>query len=159
VRVAETARWAEVIILAVPFPALDDVIREMGEGVNGKAVVDVTNLSTPDTASIIGTNSGAEDLQRKIPGAKVVKALNMVFSNYVEKGRIGGQQLTFFAAGDHKESKGKTLEMGRGLGFDPVDAGPLSNSRLLEALGNLNIQLGHTIGWNHGFRLVREESG
>ena len=67
------------------------------------------------------------------------------------------QQLTFFVAGDDEGAKGRALELGRDLGFDAVDAGPLANAKLLEALGNLNIQLGYSqkLGTDIGFRLVR----
>lgn len=155
--VGETARWAETIVLAVPFAALDETLKEMGEGVNGKTVVDVTNLYTPEMMAAVGSKSGAEVLQGKAPRAKVVKALNMHFAKNMASGRIRDQQLTFFVAGDDKDAKGRALELGRDLGFDAVDAGPLANAKLLEALGNLNIQLGYAqgLGSDIGFRLVR----
>ncbi len=155
--VSETARWADMIILAVPFPALDETVREMGQGMNGKTLVDATNLYTSEMMAAAGSESGAEGLQRKAPGAKVVKAFNMHFAKNMESGHVGGEQLTLFVAGDDKEAKGKTLELGRDLGFDPVDAGPLANAKLLESLGNLTIQLGFAqgLGTDIGFKLVR----
>lgn len=103
---------------------------------------------------------GAGLLQSKAPSAKVVKALNMHFAKNMDTGRIGNQQLTFFAAGDDKDAKARTLELGRDLGFDPVDAGPLENARLLESLGNLTIKLGFAQGMETsiGFGLVRMQS-
>jgi len=46
--VRQTAAWAEVVFLAVPFGALDDTLRGAGDAVNGKVLVDVTNALTPD---------------------------------------------------------------------------------------------------------------
>jgi predicted dinucleotide-binding enzyme len=46
--VRETGQWAEVLVLAIPYGAVDDALRELGEGVNGKTIVDVTNALTPD---------------------------------------------------------------------------------------------------------------
>ena len=155
--VGETAKWAELVVLAVPFQATDEALKAMGDGIVAKPLVDVTNLYTPEMMAAVGSRSGAEELQRKAPGAKVVKAFNTHFAKNMETGRIGDQQLTFLAAGDDREAKAKVLELGRDLGFDAVDAGPLANSKLLESLGNLNIQLGYSLGLGTGigFRLVR----
>ena len=48
------------------------------------------------------------------------------------------------------------LELGRGIGFDAMDAGPLRNARQLEALGYFNIQLGYVLGngTDTGFKFV-----
>ena len=158
--VVETAKWAELIILAVPFKALDDAVKEMGESANGKPLVDVTNLYSPEMLAAVGSKSGAEVLQEKAPKSKVVKAFNTHFAKNMARGHIGNEQLTFFVAGNDKDAKAKTLELGKDLGFDPVDAGPLTNAKLLEALGNLNIQLGYALGLGAdiGFRLVRAKT-
>ncbi|MDG6926352.1 MAG: NAD(P)-binding domain-containing protein [Nitrososphaerota archaeon] len=155
--VRETASWAEVIILAVPFNALDNVLDEMGDGANGKVLVDATNVYTLEMMSVVGSKSGAEILQGKAPGARVVKAFNSHFAKNMETGHIAGQQLSFFIAGDDKEAKQKVLELGSDLGFDPVDCGPLQNAKLVESLGNLGISLGYGMGMGQdiGFKLVR----
>jgi 8-hydroxy-5-deazaflavin:NADPH oxidoreductase len=158
VEVRETGQWAEVIVLAVPYGAIDDAIRELGDGLHGKIVVDVTNVLTPDYQLAVGfTTSGGEVLQRKVPGAKVVKAFNTLFSSRMDSGVLEGQPITVFAAGDDATAKQHVMEMARDIGFDAVDAGPLQNARLLEPLGFLNIQLGFGLGLGTdiGFRLVR----
>src|SRR5687768_12310600 len=72
--VAETAAWGEVIILAVPFGAVEDALRTMGDAVDGKVLIDVTNALDENMGLAIGcTTSGAEELQTKARGAKVVK--------------------------------------------------------------------------------------
>jgi predicted dinucleotide-binding enzyme len=155
--VAEAAHWAEILVLAVPFEAVDDSIKEMGDGVKGKPLVDATNITRPEGLARIGSKSGAEYIQSKAPHAKVVKAFNTHFSKNMDTGRIKGEPLAFLVAGDDKDAKAKALRLGRDIGFDPVDAGPLANAKLLESLGILGIQLGYPLGLGTGigFRLVR----
>src|SRR5690242_8082569 len=87
--VREAAAWAECIILAVPFTALDDVIREIGDALNNKIVIDVTNALTPSFELAIGfTTSDAEELQKKTAAARVVKAFNMVFAEHMDTGQV-----------------------------------------------------------------------
>ncbi|MBI2578322.1 MAG: NAD(P)-binding domain-containing protein [Candidatus Aenigmarchaeota archaeon] len=153
----ETASWGDVIILAVPFSEVDNALREMGDAVNGKTFVDVTNVLTPDFKLALGFNtSGAEELQKKAPKAKIVKAFNTVFAGNMSTGKVKGEKLTLFVAGDDHAAKQHVLELGQDIGFDAVDAGPLQNARWLETLGYLNIQLGYTLkmGTDIGFRLV-----
>jgi predicted dinucleotide-binding enzyme len=155
--VRATAAWGEILILAIPFGAIDDALHEMGDAVYGKVLLDVTNALTSDYQLALGcTTSGAEELQRKAPKAKVVKAFNTVFAKNMSTGKVKGEKLTLFVAGDDKSAKDLVLSAGRDIGFDPVDAGPLKNARWIETLGYFNIQLGLTLkmGTDIGFRLV-----
>jgi predicted dinucleotide-binding enzyme len=155
--VRETAAWAEVVILAVPFGAIDSAIQAAGAALDGKTLVDVTNALTPAMELAVGfTTSGAEELQRKSPKSRVVKAFNTVFAQHMETGRLGDQPLSAFVAGDDERARGEVLELARGIGFEPVDSGPLRNARLLEPLAYLNIQLGYAqkMGPRIGFRLL-----
>lgn len=146
-RVKETGTWSDVVILAVPYGAVDDAVRALGESLQGKIVVDVTNALTADMQLATGcTTSAVESLQQKARGAKVVKAFNTQFATHMDSGRVDGQQLTVFAAADDAAAKNQVLQMARDIGFDAVDAGPLQNARYLEPLGYLNIQLGYVIG-------------
>jgi predicted dinucleotide-binding enzyme len=156
--VREASGWGEVVVLAVPFPAIDETLREMGDAVSGKVLLDVTNALTPDYRLALGcTTSGAEELQKKAPRAKVVKAFNTVFAQNMASGQVKGEKLSLFVAGDDAAAKGKVLALGREVGFDAIDTGPLQNARWLETLGYFNIQLGYTLklGTDIGFKLVR----
>ncbi len=88
------------------------------------------------------TTSGAEELQKKLPKARVVKAFNTVFAQHMDSGRLGDQPLTAFVAADDAAAKQTALELARGIGFDAVDAGRLKSARQLEPLAFFNIQLG-----------------
>jgi predicted dinucleotide-binding enzyme len=155
--VTETATWGEVVILAVPFTAIDAVLHELGNSVDGKVIVDVTNALSQDMRLALGfSTSGAEELQRKAPSARIVKAFNTVFAQHMDTGSVLGQQLTVFATSDDQPSRLTALELGKAIGFDAVDAGALANARQLEALGYFNIQLGYVLGngTNVGFKFI-----
>lgn len=152
--VAEIAGGTDIVILAVPFTAVDDVIKKLGDTVKGKVLIDATNALTPEYQLAVGfTTSGAEELQKKAPQAKVVKAFNTVFAQNMESGKLNGKTLTAFAAGDDEGAKKQVLDLEKAIGFDAIDAGPLANSRQLEALGYFNIQLGYFLknGTETGF--------
>ena len=157
-KVKETGEWAEAVILAVPYGAVDDAVRQLGASIQAKTLVDVTNALTEDMQLASGcTTSGAEHLQQIARGARVVKAFNTQFAGHMDSGRRDGQPLTVFAAGDDAQAKQQVIEMAKAIGFDPIDAGPLQNARLLEPLGYFNIQLGYVLGLgtNMGLKLVR----
>ena len=155
--IRETAAWAEVVLLAVPFAAIDDAVQELGNAVEGKTLIDVTNALDAHMSLAVGFNtSGAEELQRKVPKARVVKAFNTVFAQHMDTGRLGDKPMTTFVAGDDSGAKTSVLELAREIGFDAVDAGPLKNARLLEPFAFFNIQLGYGLGMGTqiGFKLL-----
>jgi len=149
---------ADVVIHAVPFPALDDVVGNLGSLLDGKVVVDATNALTPDYQLALGyTTSGAEELQKKLSGARVVKAFNTIFAQHMDSGKVGSTPLSVLVASDEAAAKETVVALAKDLGFETVDAGPLKNARQLEPVGFLNIQLGYMLGLGTeiGFKLVR----
>jgi len=155
--VRTTATWGDIVILAIPYGAIDDALRVMGDAVQGKVLLDVTNALTPEFGLALGcTTSGAEELQKKAPKAKVVKAFNTVFAQNMSTGKVKDEKLSLFVAGDDAAAKELVLSAGKTIGYDPVDAGPLQNARWMETLGYFNIQLGYMLkmGTDIGFKLV-----
>jgi len=153
-------RGAEIVILAVPWLSLDDVLAVIRDDLATRIVVDVTNPLTEDRQLALGfSTSGAEELQKKLPHSTVVKAFNTVFAQTMTSGKAQGQTLTTFVAGDDGEAKSKILLLASSIGFEAVDAGPLRQARLLEPLSYLNIQLGHLQGFgtDAGFRFVHAD--
>ena len=151
------AAWGEVVLLAVPFGAIDDVVKTAGGALSGKTIVDVTNSLDDKMSLAVGfTTSGAEELQKKLPNSRVVKAFNTVFAQHMDTGRLGDKPLTAFVAGDDAAAKAMVLRLAREIGFDAVDAGPLQNARLIEPFAALNIQLGYALGMGTqiGFKLL-----
>ena len=153
----EAAAWGDVVLLAVPFSALDDVASDLREELANKTVVDATNALDASMSLAVGfTTSGAEELQKKLPTSRVVKAFNTVFAEHMGSGKLGDRPLTAFVAADDADAKKTVLELARKIGFDAIDAGPLKNARLLEPLAFLNIQLGYALGMGSkiGFKLL-----
>ena len=157
--IKQVAAWSDVVLLAVPFSAIDDVVKDAGNALAGKIVIDATNALDSSMNLAVGfTTSGAEELQKKLPEARIVKAFNTVFAEHMGFGRLRDHLLTAFVASDDASAKKAVLELAQGIGFDAVDAGSLKNARLLEPLAFLNIQLGYALGMGTkiGFKLVHD---
>jgi predicted dinucleotide-binding enzyme len=150
----EASSQADVIVLAVPVTALDEVATELSDVAAGKAVVDVTNHPVPDPSG--DDTSAAESLQAKLPQAHVVKAFNTVFASHQADPVVDGVPLDGYVAGDDERAKKTVLELVKSIGLRPIDAGPLTMARALEGLGWLNISLNMNNGWSWqtGWKLV-----
>ena len=146
--IAEAAQQADTIVLAVPFEAARDVIAAAG-GLKGKTVIDITNPLTADYMGLtIGhTTSAAEEIQKLAPEAKVVKAFNTIFASVLQAGgKIDGEPVTVFVAGDDEAATASVEALAAKTGFRPVRAGGLSVSRYIEPVAGLNIALGYGRG-------------
>ncbi len=156
--VADAAKWGEVIILAVPHNNADDAREEIKPYADGKTVIDVMNaIGANMDLGISCTTSTAEETQRKLPNAKVVKAFNTVFAPNQSTAKVGDQQLSAFMAGDDVDAKQVVAQLTRDMGFDPVDCGPLKAARYLEAMGIMIINLAfkNGMGTKMGYKLVK----
>ncbi|MGD0070427.1 MAG: NADPH-dependent F420 reductase [Candidatus Bathyarchaeia archaeon] len=156
--VADAAKWGEVIILAVPHNSANDAIEAIRPFANGKTVIDVINAIGPNMElGISCTTSSAEETQKKLPQAHVVKAFNTVFAQNQSTGKVSNEQLTAFIAGDDLKAKQTAAQLTRDIGFDPVDCGPLKAARYLEAMGIMIINLAYSYGMGTkiGYKLVK----
>lgn len=133
----------DVVVLAVWYQALDDVIGRYGDQLAGKTVVDITNPVDPTTYAplTIEAGSAAQEVARKAPGAKVVKAFNTTFAGSLLEGRVAGQPLDVFVASDDDEAKAKVRELAESAGLRVLDAGPLAHARQLEGAGYLHMAI------------------
>ncbi len=155
--VEKVAKDSDMLVLAVPSNEMRNVLEECNGAYKGKILIDVSNVLTDDKEFAGDMNqSKAEELQSMAEGATVVKAFNTVFAPNMATGEANGDPLSLFVAGDDEKSRHMVEQLGKDMGFEPVDAGPLMNARYLEALGYLNITLGmkQGMGSDIGFRLV-----
>jgi hypothetical protein len=154
---ADAVNAADVVILAVPYAAIDAVLDELGDVLAGKVVIDVTNRMKRESIgeSVDGT-SAAEHIQKKAPKAKVAKAFNYAFASKQADPTVDGQPIDGYVASDDADAKKTTLELARSIGFRPIDAGPLAMSRALEAMAILNMALQIQNGWpwQSSFKLI-----
>ncbi len=142
--VEEAARVAEVLLLAVPWASVRDVVAACGS-LAGKIVLDVINPVKADFSDLeFGfTTSASEEIAKLADGARVCKALNTIPSPvfHLPECKISGMKVSGFYCGDDDEAKRTVAQLVADAGFEPVDCGPLSSARYLEAVGMLLIRI------------------
>ena len=88
----------EVVVLAVPYPAVADVIAQRGESLAGRIVVDITNpldFETFDSLTVPADGSAAAEIAAALPQSRVLKAFNTTFAATLASGTIGDQPTTY----------------------------------------------------------------
>ena len=160
----EVAKGVDLLIAATPAGSQAEALRSAGD-LTGRIVIDIANPLKPDFSGLsVGfTTSFAEELAKSFPGAKIVKAFNTVFAQVLSQGPDfgSGVRATAFYCGDDEQAKKTVHALIESMGFDAVDAGPLSNARSLEPMGFMNIWLGYSAKRGTGIALnlvARQES-
>ena len=143
----EAAREADALLLAVHWSRMDDVLAQAGD-LSGKVIMTCSlPVNADDTGLVLGrTTSGAEELAKKVPEARVVCAFNTVPSEVlfgVFEARRKTTRPSLVYCGDDADGKGIAAELIRDAGFDPVDAGPLRIARYTEPFALLVGQLAY----------------
>ena len=149
----------EIVVLALPYPALSDVVTTYADQLVGKTVVDATNpldFSTFDSLVVPVTSSAAAELAAQLPGAHVVKAFNTNFAATLASKTVGELPTTVLVAGDDADAKNGLIALVEAGGLRAVDAGSLKRAHELEALGFLQLTLaaGEKTSWTTGFALL-----
>ena len=150
----------DIVILAVPYPALGDIAAKYGPQLAGKVVVDITNplnFETFDSLTVPADSSAAAELAAALPSSRVLKAFNTTFAATLGAKAVGPNKTTVLIAGDDADAKAALAAAITAGGVDAVDAGALSRARELEAVGFLQLTLAVAgkIGWTGGFGIVR----
>lgn len=157
--VKDAASFGELVVLATPWEATEAAIQSAGS-LAGKTVIDCTNPLAPDLSGlVIGTNNSAgEEVARWATGAKVVKAFNTIGAVNFDNPRFGSESASMFICGDDASAKSTVAKLAAEMGFDVVDAGPLTAARSLEPIALLWIHLAFKQGLGptgHAFKLLR----
>jgi predicted dinucleotide-binding enzyme len=148
-----------IVILAVPYPALDTISKENQEKLKGKIIVDVTNPVNFDTWNglvVPSDSSAAEQLQSNLPDSKILKAFNTNFAATLQNGKVGYHSTTVLVA-DENEAKQTFIDTLTPSELDILDEGTLGRARELEAAGFLQMTLAinEQISWNGGFSVIK----
>jgi len=145
--IAAAAKLADLVVLALPYGAVAEAIRQ-ADGLAGKVLVDISNPISPDYRDLVigHTTSAAEEIQKLAPQARVVKAFNTIFARLLTPESRQGKTLQVFVAGDDAAAKASVSGLAKSAGFEAVEAGPLSNSRFIEPIGAMNIHFGYFLG-------------
>ncbi len=143
----EAAQDADALLLAVHWSRIDDVLSQTGD-LSGKIIVSCSlPMNDENTELFVAhTSSGAEELAKKVPRARVVSTFNTVpsevlFSVFEAKANTTKPSLVY--CGDDQSGKRVAAELIRDVGFDPVDAGPLRIARYTEPFALLIGQLAY----------------
>lgn len=158
---ANTIHYGEVIILTVPYKAVEETIRNT-DNFRGKIVIDATNPvvfeNLPDLA-FGHTTSAAEQIAKMLPEAKVVKAFNTAFTETYTYTSFGPNEASMFYCGDDDDAKAVVKKIITDIDLDPVDCGPLQSARLIEPMAALLIRLGVNMGLGReiAFKLLKRD--
>jgi 8-hydroxy-5-deazaflavin:NADPH oxidoreductase len=161
-RVADAARPADAILLATPWDATEAALNSAGN-LADKLILDATNplsMGPQGMGLAVGhTTSGGEMVAAWAKGAAVFKTLNTTGFNNMEDTAGYAQKPVMFFAGDDQGQRATVAALLSDLGFAPVDAGPLSNARLLEpyALLWIDLALQRGQGRDFAFALMKRE--
>jgi hypothetical protein len=155
----DTPATGDIVVLAVPYPALTDVINQRADQLDDKVVVDITNpvdFQTFDSLTVAADSSAAAEVADALPKARVVKAFNTTFAGTLAAKTVGPLPTTVLIAGDDADAKASLAEVVTAGGLQAIDAGGLRRARELEAIGFLQITLAaaERIPWTGGIGIV-----
>jgi len=153
---ADKAVTGDIVVLAVPYPAVAAVLAQRADQLAGKVVVDITNplnFETFDSLTVPADGSAAAEIEEALPQSRVLKAFNTNFAATLAAGSVGEVPTTVLIAGDDPDAKALLADVVTAGGLRAIDAGTLSRARELEALGFLQLTLavGEKLPWTGGF--------
>ncbi len=157
-----TAAFGEVVVLATLWTGTENAIKLAGaKNFAGKVVIDATNPlvfeeNKPPRLSLGFDDSAGEHVQRWLPGARVVKAFNIVGNQYMVHPQFECGPPDMFIAGDDEEAKKTVTAFLKQFGWSVIDIGGIDGARLLEPMCILWVLYGIRTGtWHHAFKMLR----
>lgn len=148
--VGEAANSAEIILLAVPYNAVESALKDCGDLID-KIVIDATNpLEFRDGGLNLTCGfdtSGGEKVAEFAKGAKVVKCFNTTGFNIM----ANPEKSVMFVCGNDREANETVRKLASEIGFDALNIGDLTKSRLLEPFAALWIHLSFTSEMKRNF--------
>jgi predicted dinucleotide-binding enzyme len=152
----DAASAAEVVVLATPWEGTKNAIEACGN-LSGKTLIDATNPLKPGSFDLaVGFDtSGAEQVAEWARGAKVIKDFNTLGADLYATPRINGQQASMFLCGDDAGAKATATRLTEDLGFEAIDCGPLTSSRLLEPMCALWLKLAPKNDWRIAWKVLK----
>ena len=138
----------DVVVLAVYYPDARAVVEERASDLEGKPVVEITNLvnETYDALVTPPDSSATQELAKLAPGARMVKAFNTTFARTLSAGEVDGRPLDVLIAGDDEEAKRTVARLVEDGGLRAIDVGGSDRARELEAAGLLHMAVQGSLG-------------
>jgi len=161
----ETAKFADLIVLAVKGTAAKEALKIAGEeNLNNKIIIDATNPianNSPENGVLKFftslDKSLMEDLQSTFPKAKLVKAFNSIGNAFMVNPDFNGQKPTMFICGNDEQAKSEVNKILKLFGFEVEDMGKVEAARAIEPLCMLWCIPGLLRNeWSHAFKLLKK---
>jgi NADPH-dependent F420 reductase len=156
--VKDAVQKSDVTVLATPWEAVGEVVFQIVD-LQGKILIDCTNPIRPNPEWPLSQgNSAAEEIAKRLPSFKVVKAFNTVGAGNLSDLTFGSLHADAFMCGDDAEAKKIVAQLAKDIGFDAIDVGGLRSAEMLESLAKLWITLAFQpgIGPNIAFKLLHK---
>jgi 8-hydroxy-5-deazaflavin:NADPH oxidoreductase len=147
-----TATAGDIVILAVPDASAAPVVRQYGDALAGKIIVDISNPFNPGATGLAipdGTSIAQEVAKAAPASAQVVKAFNAMFGTVLAQ----GGPLDVFLAGDDAQAKASMSGFIKSMGLRPLDTGDLTMAHWLEGAALLMMGLARYGVGNYSFSL------
>ncbi|MBV8595725.1 MAG: NAD(P)-binding domain-containing protein [Candidatus Eremiobacteraeota bacterium] len=158
----QAAKFGEVIVVATVWSGTENALKLAGpKNLEGKVVIDVTNPlvfeeGKPPRLALGFSDSGGEQVQRWLPGARVVKCFNIVGHQHMFRPQFAGGPPDMFIAGNDDDAKKTVTKILSDFGWPAIDIGDISGARLLEPLCILWVNAGRRLeNWHIAFKLLR----
>ncbi|WNR42696.1 NADPH-dependent F420 reductase [Paenibacillus roseipurpureus] len=156
---AHAIQGAEIIFLAVPFQAVQDIITQHAPELSGKIIVDITNPlnASYDGLTTSADTSAAEIIAQQLPNSRVVGAFKNTFAGVFANPSFENERKSaVLVISDDEEAKAQVISLISELPFEVLDAGSLNNARTIEQMTVLLIGLSakHNYNWHAGFAIV-----
>ena len=122
----EVVQFGEAILLALPYRKMDAL--PPGDSFAGKIVIDAMNpYSAVGRVMDLGESTSSEEVAKRMPGARLVKAFNTMGWNTLASGSRAAheERLVVFIAGDDAAAKAAVAKLIDEIGFASIDTGSL----------------------------------
>ncbi len=131
---AEAAASAEVVVVSVPWPVIDEALAQAGP-LAGKVVIDTTNQFGAGAELIPAGHTAAQFNQARMPGARYTKSFNTLTAAFQRRAaaRSGDNRVVQWLCGNDSEAKAIAASLITGSGFLPVDLGGTADATVMEA--------------------------
>jgi predicted dinucleotide-binding enzyme len=161
---AETAKFGDLVVIAVKGTAAEDAVKQCGSALDGKTVIDANNpiADAPPTNGVLAyftktDESLMERLQRLAPKAELVKAFSSVGHAFMVNPDFGGQKPSMFICGNSARAKDEVKAVLDMFGWETEDMGGVASARAIEPLCILWCLPGFLRNdWTHAFKVLRK---
>lgn len=155
VSLEQAAAGADVAVLTSAWAGAESTLQAAGD-LRGKVLIDATNPIGPGMVLTHGTtDSGAEQVARWAPGARVVKAFNSIGMEVMANPVFANGHSVLWLCGDDDDACDTTISLARAIGFDPVRLGPLSRARFIEPAALVWITASAGLGREFSWGILR----